>query len=726
MSGGKGTEQEQQKKKPGADTAEAAAKGSAGKVSGGSGLKLPPVGAMLPAGILSLQRLAGNRATTDAVTAAGRRSTLEDVGARLRALVGDSRSWGLAGAGQSSFAAISAAVDSYNRSIERGRGRGPQDSVLAAIDEQATTWVNTHRADGDRDRRGAVMELLEKLPVERRRVTDKQATGRYLSDMVAGSTPPGHRPFAETSTPFVALSSASKVGAAQRVDRGVFLDGILQRAALLGYSEDTEREYAATEEAERVGMSPAEHAAIRAYTGGDYHYINPATANAKGWMESKVAKPQLSSMIKPTDGTFEDTSADAGSHQLAISGQDRWISNLMQEGALHAAMATRGLAKLPRYTKPHYRGEGMAGAPKAGDMVTLSILTSTTSRIGTAQNFMGQTAHGDRPVGVIWVYTGGGGADVRGLSAVPTEAEVLVPPGSRYRVVEVREVNYVSSPMGGEAAEAFTAMQAAVWEGRYKAASKLVVARAEFVPDAKAAPAGAEQDKEEAGAPGQAAPAPAGAAAGPNPDTGSVRFAAKVKARALALSAKELEPKVTGDVKEVARTRKGKLVGLEHRFKTEESLARKLEDRARTRVSATTSAIDAVAAEAAKVNDTLRYTIVTPSARYAELSREIQGDMTSRSYQAGPAWNAWALSDTYKGHNLTYSAARPGGSRFLFEVQLHTQATFDTKSDIHGMYEEARAADTTPERRTELNRAMAARWAQVEVPKGVYSKAAAP
>jgi hypothetical protein len=79
--------------------------------------------------------------------------------------------------------------------------------------------------------------------------------------------------------------------------------------------------------------------------------------------------------------------------------------------------------------------------------------------------------------------------------------------------------------------------------------------------------------------------------------------------------------------------------------------------------------------------------------------------------------NYWSGGDAYNGINVTMRDA----SGQVFEVQFHTQESFDAARANHGPYDEYRSPDTTPERREELWSEMMANIEGMEVPVGVES-----
>ena len=120
-------------------------------------------------------------------------------------------------------------------------------------------------------------------------MTQEAAVDRYGADMAAGINAPAYGKMiahAETDTPF--LATGARGDAAALRNRDAFLDQKIHFAALLGVSEGSALEFAATQELERLGVTPAEQAAIKTYTGNDYNLINPATQGSRSWMKAKT------------------------------------------------------------------------------------------------------------------------------------------------------------------------------------------------------------------------------------------------------------------------------------------------------------------------------------------------------------------------------------------------------------------------------------------------------
>jgi hypothetical protein len=192
---------------------------------------------------------------------------------------------------------------------------------------------------------------------------------------------------------------------------------------------------------------------------------------------------------------------------------------------------------------------------------------------------------------------------------------------------------------------------------------------------------------------------------------------ARIKAKELLNRAKKVEPRITRIVEELARNRRGKLTGLQHKFKGEESLVRKIRDGAVERGMAPAEAVEQ---EGQGINDALRYTILLqPNESYGHLFAEIIDMMKLRGIKTNVRKDFWVKSATYHGVNMTFKTQEtPDAPPFGFEVQLHTDASHGTKEANHKAYEKVRELGTTDAEKDTLNKQMAKAWASVPYPEG--------
>ena len=196
--------------------------------------------------------------------------------------------------------------------------------------------------------------------------------------------------------------------------------------------------------AQTMGLSAAELAAIQTYSGNDYRYINPATANDPAWLAKNFP-----SLVDKPDKTLEDW-ADL-QDELAAGGQnlDQRIAErrgeltaLREEGGLHAGVALQGLLKMPVWKGTAYRGERITSQRfyprfvKKGDTFapreptfTWKTITSISKSEGRAASF---STMGEGAYSVIFEFDIINGRDIEGMSLARLEREVALLPGAEF------------------------------------------------------------------------------------------------------------------------------------------------------------------------------------------------------------------------------------------------------------------------------------------------------
>ena len=169
--------------------------------------------------------------------------------------------------------------------------------------------------------------------------------------------------------------------------------------------------------------------------------------------------------------------------------------------------------------------------------------------------------------------------------------------------------------------------------------------------------------------------------------------------------AQQEEPAVTALLQSMEGDH-ARLSGLEFRFKSVESLSRKLEHFSH---KYSTSLMD----NARKNADTLRYTMLIDPEFYAGTTKEILDKFTSAGYAVTRFSNTWD-STAYKGIN-TYLQSPSG---MVFELQFHTPESFDVKMRAHEYYEIARSDDATEEEINAANAMQEELFAAITIPPG--------
>jgi len=169
----------------------------------------------------------------------------------------------------------------------------------------------------------------------------------------------------------------------------------------------------------------------------------------------------------------------------------------------------------------------------------------------------------------------------------------------------------------------------------------------------------------------------------------------------------KLEPNVTSGLVNMAARNGGFLLGLQHRLKTQDSLTRKLFSK---------SVQKGLTPEqyGAKLGDTLRYTMVAPPGDLATGTQNVLDDYRRRGYLV-EVENTWGLPDaTYRGINTNIT--KDGKT---FEVQFHTQQSFDVKMAQHDLYDTARSTTSSPEAKAAANAQMEANMKTLVFPPGI-------
>jgi len=149
------------------------------------------------------------------------------------------------------------------------------------------------------------------------------------------------------------------------------------------------------------------------------------------------------------------------------------------------------------------------------------------------------------------------------------------------------------------------------------------------------------------------------------------------------------------------------LTGLEHRLKTPESIARKLLLNAHDMEISLEEAVEAF-------YDALRYTFIIDDDQYTSGTDVILKALAEQNYKVEYFRNTWG-NDGYKGINTNLTT--PGG--YLFEIQFHTQDSFETKEyKTHALYEIARSETSTEAEKQEANAKQRELFASIPVPEG--------
>ena len=209
-----------------------------------------------------------------------------------------------------------------------------------------------------------------------------------------------------------------------------------------------------------------------------------------------------------------------------------------------------------------------------------------------------------------------------------------------------------------------------------------------------------------------------------------IRQKAAQYAKVLLKRAHAHEPGITADLQKTALEVAAEMIGLEHKFKSEESLTRKIAENSIRNVRKLLeleyfleeAIAETIETKARDINDYLRYTFVFSDENYvfgfkSSLQKLKQNNFT---VPENKIWNAWKNIGTlfdkgYRGINITIFSSQGQ----IFELQFHTEASFKLKTETHFFYEELRIRKTARERKNEIVQKLLKVAQAVSVPKGV-------
>lgn len=171
-------------------------------------------------------------------------------------------------------------------------------------------------------------------------------------------------------------------------------------------------------------------------------------------------------------------------------------------------------------------------------------------------------------------------------------------------------------------------------------------------------------------------------------------------------AAESAEPQIT-ELLLLAGSGIASFAGLENRLKTAASIEEK--------IRRTAERMGIPEHEAASLlDDTLRYTALLPVEGFVSQYLEMMRILKAQNVEVVAIRNTWRPGTPYKGLHLYL---RKDG--VLFELQFHTQESYDLKQRLHAMYEEARMAETPKKRRNELLAEMRKQSKELTEPQGI-------
>lgn len=172
-----------------------------------------------------------------------------------------------------------------------------------------------------------------------------------------------------------------------------------------------------------------------------------------------------------------------------------------------------------------------------------------------------------------------------------------------------------------------------------------------------------------------------------------------------------VEPDITNTLKDISKDIDGKLVGLEFKFKSKESLMRK--------TSAGAKELNIEFHEALnKVNDILRYTIVHNENGFTQSFFKSKKLLEEKGFEFIRVKNTFKENQVYKGIN-TLVRDKKGN---VFELQYHTPKSIEIKEGaLHKLYEKQRLLNPVKDKELykKLTDEMVSLSDMIDIPKGI-------
>lgn len=175
--------------------------------------------------------------------------------------------------------------------------------------------------------------------------------------------------------------------------------------------------------------------------------------------------------------------------------------------------------------------------------------------------------------------------------------------------------------------------------------------------------------------------------------------------------AKKAEPEVTADLDNALKDNGARFEGLDHRLKGQSSLVRKI----KTDASGNKD-IKVLKKSADAINDNLRYTAILDDNKFGDSYKGIVKNLEGKGYEVVKVKNTMGdLNGGYRGVN-TQVRDKNG---YIFELQFHTKASFDTKSEQHKQYEIVRSETAKESQKVRARKEMAEAYLSIPMPTGV-------
>ncbi len=175
-------------------------------------------------------------------------------------------------------------------------------------------------------------------------------------------------------------------------------------------------------------------------------------------------------------------------------------------------------------------------------------------------------------------------------------------------------------------------------------------------------------------------------------------------ATAINEKAKQKEPAITKDVVNAIEQSGGYTYSLEHRMKTVESIARKL-DKKQTNT----------------IHDALRYTSVSSNDNFVRNYNTTKHELNLKGYEEVRCKNFFDMYDKGLVKHKSVQSQFKDPKGYTFEIQFQTEQSQAAKDEKTPLYEEARSKNVTEARKNELEQQMVKLAEEVPTPKDIQT-----
>lgn len=174
------------------------------------------------------------------------------------------------------------------------------------------------------------------------------------------------------------------------------------------------------------------------------------------------------------------------------------------------------------------------------------------------------------------------------------------------------------------------------------------------------------------------------------------------------------EPFLTRTLTNAVNKTKGKLYGLDHRLKTQESIARKIDtDSLEKGISKSQAAKD--------LKDAVRYTVMADDKDFVKTYNDLKKDLYDQGFVEERCRNYFQLYAEGKAKHKSVQSVFRDPDGYLFEVQFQTPSSQKAKDLKVPIYEERRKPGLSKERQSELEAQMDELAKKVSAPRGIHT-----